>query len=132
MRAHVRRGDAEETRQNGRLVFSVKVEQPEYVEPEPYAKLGNELQDHQPDGVWNISDAISSLPSIDPQAYFTTSGEAVKKADKLVRDFYSAAVFARSFRDKLQKARGPAKYLETQRENHMLVVKRKSPRKKKV
>lgn len=130
MRMHVRKEEAIEEKANGKLHFRSATENV-YVEPEPYAKLGNEALQHQPDGVWDITDSLTDLSAIDPSAYFITSGEAVKKSDKLVSDLYSLAVKARSFRNKLEKARAEAKYLETHRENGKLLVKKKSPRKKK-
>ena len=135
MRAHVRRGEAKETKHEGKLLFLPINETEEYIDPEPYAKLGHEPLSHQPDGVWDITEALQDLvedfpDGIDPINYFITSGEAVKKAEKLVGDLYSLAVSTRSFKKKLEKAKGPAKYLETQRENTKLLIKRKSPRKK--
>lgn len=130
MRAHVRRGEAKELKHKGRLVF-VKTQNGEYEEPEPYAVLGEKPADHQPDGVFDITEALNNLPAIDPKQYFITSGEAVRKADKLVSDFYSAAVRAKVFRTKLEEARASAKHLETQHDDGRLLAKRKSPRRRK-
>lgn len=130
MRSHVRNGEATESKHNDRLVFTPVSVIPEYVDPEPYVKLGDQPLAHQPDGVINITEALGKLKAIDPSGYYISSGEAVKKADKLVSDLYSLTVRARSFRDKLIEARATAVYLETQREDGMLIVKRKSPRKK--
>jgi len=47
----------------------------------------------------------------------------------LVTDLYSLSILARGFRDRLKKARGIKKFLETARENgKLLLVKAKDPR----
>ena len=84
----------------------------------------------QPKEIWEIPNISENIPAIDASSYFITSGEAVKKAEKLVKDLYSAAVRARSFRDLLVKARGPNVYLETCREDNRLLIKSKNPRKR--
>lgn len=130
MRKHVRNGEAIETEIKGKLFFE-KTGNKQYVEPEPYAHLGEDPESHQPDGAWDITNALAELGGgISPSDYFVTSGEGVKKAEKLVTDAYSLAVKARAFRDKLESARGGSRYLETQREDGRILVKRKSPRKK--
>lgn len=129
MRLHVRLKEATEVRQKKRLVFLPAKGQNGYVEPPPFALLGDEPLPGQPKEVYELPEISKFLPAIDPAAYFTTSGEAVKKADKLVKDLYSAALTAKAFRDKLIKARGEKKYLETCREDGRLLVKAKDPRK---
>jgi hypothetical protein len=130
MRSHVRAGEAIEEKKNGKLVFLAADEEGGYSEPEPYAKLGEETESHQPAGVWDMTEDLEALPSIDPKEYYITSGEATKKVEKLIADSYSLAVRARTMQKKLTTAKGSAKYLETQRENGRLLVKCKSPRKK--
>lgn len=130
MRKHVRLGEAVEVKKNGKLEFHKPGMEQIYVEPEPFAFLGQQPEPHQPDGVFDVTSALKDLPAIDPRDYYRTSGEAVKKAEKLVSDLYSAAVKARSFKDKLERSRADAKYLETQWDNLKLLVKRKYPRKK--
>jgi hypothetical protein len=130
MRAHVRKGEAEEFQQGQHLKFIPKKELETYIEQHPYAKLGEDPLPGQPKGVWQLPDIKVDIPAIDPASYFITSGEAVKKADKLVKDCYSTAVKARAFRDSLVKSRGTKKYLETARENGRLLVKVKEPRQK--
>ena len=133
MRMHVRKDEAvEETcPKTGRLIFKNPNEASKYVEMEPYAMLGEEPLKGQPKGVWEITEALNKLPTIDPRRYYITSGEAVRKAEMLTKDAYSLAVKAKSFEKALRKAREEAKYLETQRENSRLLIKKKSPRKKK-
>lgn len=135
MRSHVRKGEAQEYKQGTHLKFIPNNGQETFIEAEPYAKLGEEPLAGQPKGVWEITDYIKDLSTvtgkgINPLDYFTTSGEGVKKADKLVQDLYSLAVKARAFRDKLKKARGLKKYLETSWEARRLLVKTKEPRPK--
>ena len=124
-RMHVRNGEAIEYKRNGKLVFLSK---DNLIEQEPYAKLGDEPLPGQPAGVWYIPELSKELPKIDPTSYFVTSGEAVKKAEKLVKDAYSLAVRSKAFYKKLIKARGEKKYLETSHENGRLLCKQKSPR----
>lgn len=126
LRMHVRSGEAVEHKRDGKLVFikaGVNI-----TDTEPYAKLGNEPLPGQPKGVWELPDIKTHLPVIDPSSYFITSGEAVKKADKLVEDLYSTTAKARKFRDELRKARGTKKYLETSRDGFRHLVKAKDPR----
>ena len=129
MRSHVRRKEAIEYKRNGRLVF-LPGDGGSFYDQEPYAKLGDDPLPGQPKGVWELPDIKKELPAIDPAAYFITSGEAVKKAEKLVKDAYSLAVKARAFYKKLVKIRGERKYLETARENSRLLAKCKDPRNK--
>lgn len=130
MRAHVRKGEATEYKQGSHLKFLVAGGQETFIETEPYAQLGEEPLPGQPKGVWEITKFIHDLKDISPLGFFITSGEGVKKADKLVQDLYSLAVKARAFRDKLKKARGIKKYLETSWEASRLLVKTKEPRPK--
>lgn len=126
MRCHVRNKEAIEYKQGKKLIFM----RPDYniADHEPYAKLGNDPLPGQPKNVWEIPDIKVEMPVIDPHSYFVTSGEAVKKADRLVQDVYALAAKCRAFRDKLKKTRGAKKYLETTRENGKLLVKCKEPR----
>jgi len=130
MRKHVRKAEATEYTRNGKLVFikaGINI-----TDTEPYAKLGNEPLPGQPKDVWEIPDIKTELPAVDPHAYFVTSGEAVKKAEKLVQDCYVLTSKARAFRDKLRAARGVKKYLETSRDGERLLCKAKNPRNKEV
>jgi hypothetical protein len=130
LRAHVRKSEAVEHKRGTRLLFIPSGQQDSFIEAEPYAKLGDEPLPNQPKGVWEVPDLAKTLPAFDPASYFITSGEGCKKADKMTEDAYSLAVKCRSFRDKLYKARGSKKYLETCRENGRLLVKTKEPRPK--
>ena len=130
MRMHVRKGEAIEHKRKSALVFlkaGINI-----TDIEPYAKLGNDPLPGQPKGVWELPDIKTEFPALDPSSYFITSGEAVKKADKLVQDAYSLCTNLRTFRDRLKAARGAKKYLETAREGSpvRLVVKAKDPRNK--
>jgi hypothetical protein len=103
---------------------------PAYVDPEPYCKLGDKREPHQPEGVWElrISDFLST---INPKDYFVTSGEAVQKSKKLEQDVWEMAGRVRKLYNLLKKARGPAVYLETEWvEGGRLIIKRKNPRNK--
>ena len=131
LRSHVRKGEAREVKIKGKLVFESSKEPPRYIEPDPYAKLGETPEPPQPTGVWDITEILASLTAIDPQSYYITSGEGVRKADKLVKDLYSIAVKARAFKRKLERAKGKAKFLETCRENNRILVKQKYQRIKK-
>ena len=125
MRRHVRKEEVVEHRTQKKIIFLTYSELSNVA---PYTKLGEDPLPTQPKDVWDITPALAILKAIDPAAYFTTSGEAVKKADKLVTDLYSLTTMARSFRDKLRKSRGIKKFLETARENGKLLVKAKDPR----
>jgi len=128
MRKHVRNNEATEYQRNGKLVFikaGINI-----TDTEPYAKLGNEPLPGQPKDVWEIPDIKTELPAIDPHSYYITSGEAVKKAEKMVQDCCVLLGKARAFRDKLRAARGVKKYLETSRDNERLLCKAKNPRNK--
>ena len=114
------------------------IEQPKYVEPEPFTKLGHNPEPHQPQGVWEI-DVKGSVPHIDPIMYFKTSGDAVIKARRLESDLWKAASAARKFGNLLEKVKDKNKYLETEWisnlgssndgvTNGRLVVKTKNPR----
>lgn len=127
MRAHVRRGEAKELKRKNGLTFMRPGE--DITTKEPFAKLGEDPLPGQPKLVWELPDLKTELPAIDPASYFITSGEAVKKAEKLVKDVYALASKARAFRDKLVEARGPKKYLETARDDKRLLIKAKDPRK---
>lgn len=125
-RMHVRKGEAVEHTRNGKLVFikaGINI-----TDTEPYAKLGNDPLPGQPKEVWELPEIKTEFPEISPYKYFETSGEAVKKADKLLSDLYSLTAKVKSFRDKLKKARGPNKYLETSRDGFVCLVKSKNPR----
>jgi len=136
---HVRLKEAVEHKRNGKLLF-LRADQ-NIIDTEPYAKLGNDPLPGQPKDVWIMPDLKTYLPAIDPHSYFITSGEAVKKAEKLVKDVYALATKCRAFRDKLVKARGIKKYLETVRDPSLsnkdletssgLLIKSKNPRSRK-
>jgi hypothetical protein len=139
MRMHVRNEEATEHQRGKKLIF-LPMGTSDFIQKEPYAKLGNEPLPGQPKETWDITDELKSLKAlaenspaiIDPTAYFITSGEAVKKAEKMVSDLYSLALKAKAFKNHLKKARGTKKYLETARENNRLLVKRKDPRTPKI
>ena len=126
MRSHVKKGEVMECKRCGKLAY-VNCNN-EFLEQEPLALLGNDPIMTQPKGVWEIKDLSKDLVKIDPSSYFITSGDAVKKADKLVKDLYSLTVRAVSFKKKLEKARGSKKYLEVGWDNNRLVCKAKDPR----
>jgi len=127
-RAHVRRKEAVEFRRGNKLLFVPAGACARYIEEQPYARLGEEPLPGQPKDVWSITEALKELKAVDPAQYYVTSGEAIKKAEKLVKDAYSLAVRSKSFRDRLISARGSKKYLETSREDNHLLVKSKDPR----
>jgi hypothetical protein len=128
MRMHVRRKEATEHKHGKKLLFIPANAHVQFIENQPYAKLGEEPLPGQPKGVWDMTDVLAELKAVDPASYFITSGEAVRKAEKLVKDAYSLAVKCRSFLNKLRQSRGIRKYLETGRENGRLIVKGKDPR----
>jgi len=128
MRMHVRSKEAVEHKRNGKLIFikaGINI-----ADIEPYAKLGYDPLPGQPSDVWELPNLPTELPAIDPSSYFITSGEAVKKAEKLVQDCYHLTSLVRVFRDRLRTARGSKKYLETVRDGQKLLVKCKEKRKK--
>lgn len=127
LRSHVRKNEAIEHKSNGKLVF-IPTNSGTYFEQAPYAKLGDDPLPGQPKGVWELPDLSKEFPVLDVNAYFTTSGEAVKKAERAVKDAYSLAVKLRAFYKKLQRARGERKYLETARDSGKLLIKAKDPR----
>jgi cytosine/adenosine deaminase-related metal-dependent hydrolase len=128
MRVHVKNKELLEFNKDDKLVFMTEKEYSEHLDNYPYALIGEEQMPQQPKDIWEIPDLKESMPAIDPHSYFITSGEGVKKAEKLVKDVYSLAIKARALRDKLLKCRGKKKYLETSHENNKLIVKAKDPR----
>lgn len=130
MRAHVRRKEAIELKRNDKLVFMSNNNN--YIETEPYAKLGDEQLPGQPKDVWVMPDLDKEFPAVIPSSYFITSGEAVMKAEKLVKDSYSLAVKSKALYKKLLKAKGNKKNLETCRENGLLLIKGKNGRSRKL
>ncbi len=53
-----------------------------------------------------------NLPDISPASYFTTSGDALEKAEKLLKDCYSLARKACALRDKFKHMKGQADFIE--------------------
>jgi hypothetical protein len=98
----------------------------------PFAPGGSceERMPHQPKNVWtlDVENFHENLKLIDPKAYFITSGEAVKKAEKLCSDLKDALQVAKKLVTILKALKSDAKYLETQRDNDMLLLKQKNPR----
>jgi len=128
MRMHVRRDEVIELKRGKKCVFISKDALVSLLDKEPYALLGEEPLPRQPKDVWDITSALKELKAVNPNEYYITSGEAVKKAEKLVKDAYSLAVKSKAFLKKLQNARGKKKFLETSREENRLLVKSKNPR----
>lgn len=128
MRVHVKNGEVREIRRGKGIIFEDTKIPLVYIPPEPYAVLGEEPISPQPKDCWDITKIIRDFKSIKAEDYYITSGEGVRKAEVLVKDLYSAAVKARSLKNKLIKARGKAKYLEVCRENGRILVKRKFQR----
>jgi hypothetical protein len=130
MRMHVRKQEAVEFKRGKKLLFIPVDSLSSLIEEYPFAKLAEDPLPGQPKGVWDMTEALTNLEVLDPNSYFVTSGEAVKKGEKLVKDAYSLAVKCRSFLNKLKKCRGKKKFLETAREDGRLLVKGKDPRSK--
>jgi hypothetical protein len=83
-----------------------------------------------PKGVWELKFELfsESLKVIDPKAYFITSGEAIRKTERLCEDFAAALHASGELLIALKHLKGSAKYLETQWENDRLLLKQKNPR----
>lgn len=94
------------------------------------AKQCQQRDPSHPQGVWclDIMNFHNQLKLIDPKAYFITSGEAVIKAQKLCSDLESACKITKKLVYILKAMRGGSKYLETQWENGMLLLKTKNQR----
>jgi hypothetical protein len=111
-----------------------------YAQGEPYAKvvykpfakgdLCQEREPHQPKNVWqiDIDNFNEALKVIDPRAYFTTSGEAVRKAERLHEDLKAMLAVVGRMKKIFVALKADAKYLETQWENERLLLKQKNPR----
>ena len=99
---------------------------PDHLDREPY----QERLPHQPKGVWHLDLECfhESLKVIDPKAYFITSGEAVRKTERLCEDLRNALQAAELLQIVLKSLKGSAKYLETQWESNRLLLKQKNPR----
>jgi len=82
----------------------------------------------QPKDIWDATDFLNKLPSINPRDYFVTSGEAIQKAIKLHGDAKNLVNKAKSFLNELNRAKGKKKYLESSWEDNKLLVKAKNPR----
>jgi hypothetical protein len=134
MRMHVRKNEAIELKQNGKLIFM----KPgiDILDTEPYAKFNQKFMPldplpGQPKDTWLLPNIKEILPAIDPSSYFITSGEAVKKSEKLVKDVFALSNHCRQLRDGLRKARGIKKYLELNHDGGYVLVRGKDPRIKK-
>lgn len=104
------------------------MENKSYQEPQLYCKIGQRRQEHQPEDIFELA-IMDFLKAIDPKMYFVTSGEAVQKARKLEEDLKYQATQARKLRILLEKAKGPAKWFETEwNSSGQLILKRKWPR----
>ena len=111
-----------------------------YAQGEPYAKvvykpfakgeLCQERAPHQPKAVWqvDIENFHEALKTIDPRTYFTTSGEAVRKTERLYEDLKGAMSVVNRMLTIFKALKADAKYLETQWENERLLLKQKNPR----
>jgi hypothetical protein len=99
---------------------------PDHLDREPYQRR----QSHHPKGVWqlDICEFHQSLKVIDPKAYFITSGEAVRKTERLCEDLRDALHAASHLLVVLKTLKKDAKYLETQWESNRLLLKQKNPR----
>ena len=99
---------------------------PHHLNAVPY----EDREPHQPKGVWELSidDFHEHLKLIDPKAYFITSGEAIRKTERLCADLHDALNGAKCLLRALKAVKGKAKYLETQWEDNRLLLKQKNPR----
>lgn len=94
------------------------------IPPSEYAKIGHDIiRGQQINNRWEI-DGLDKLKVIDPASYFATNGEAVEKANQLVKDAYSLAQYCSALLRKLRKTRADADYLETKRDAGKLLVRR--------
>jgi hypothetical protein len=95
-------------------------------EKEKYAVLGNEPIPGQPKKVFLVP--IEDYSSIDPKAYFVTTGEATVKIDVLIEDLQNMVRHAKNLKKELIKTKGESDYLETCWEDGDLLVKKKEKR----
>jgi len=129
MRMHVRNGKLVELKRGNKLLFMTKEELTKLIEMEPYCVLGYESMLKQPKDVWDATESLRQLCPINPRDYYTTSGEAIQKTQKLIDDTKKLLLETKSFLNKLIKSKGQKKYLESSWDDNKLLVKAKNPRK---
>lgn len=117
MRMHVRNDEMVEFKTKRGLEFLTNKQ---IRELPPYAVFPEEPKAGQPKGIWELR---LNLPAVDPAAYFTSSGEAAQKADKLVSDLFSVCMSARYLRDCLRRIRGKHDFLQCTWDNGRLVLR---------
>ena len=99
----------------------------EYVDLPKFPILGHAPKEGQFDNGWVVPQ--EELQVFDPRKYFATSGEAVAKSEKMLKDAWLYVGKLQSFANKLKKAKGAAKYLEVAWQGGgTLVVQAKNPR----
>ncbi|MDP1711937.1 MAG: hypothetical protein Q8K86_05720 [Candidatus Nanopelagicaceae bacterium] len=92
-----------------------------------YPYLNEKPIEDQLENGWIIK--AEDLESFHPKSYFITSGEAVAKAEKMVKDAWAFTGRLNKLLNQLKKAKGKAKYLETCHIGDGLAVLAKNPRK---
>ena len=99
----------------------------------PYARVtakGENRRLYQPKKVWEFK-PLEFLEAIDPNDYFSTTGEAIIKMRKLEKDLFVMAGQARKIGNIIQKLKGEHVYMETCWTDGRLLLKAKNPRKNK-
>jgi len=71
---------------------------------------------------------LDELKTLDPRSYFVTSGEAVRKAEKLEKDVWALVSQCKKLVYRLKKARGESEYLEVTHEDGHIICRRKDRR----
>lgn len=87
----------------------------------------NPLSGRNEECTLDISQFIT-IPEIIPYNYYITSGEAVNKAEQLIKDLQEALKGAKNLYRYLTELRGDNKYLETELQDKTIVLKVKNPR----
>lgn len=103
----------------------------------PFAMIINDLSNpenrhpnHKKD-VWELCINNFGLKTIDPNKYFITTGEAIRKTERLVEDYIEMVNKAKRLLAVLEKVKGNNEYLETRHQESTLIVLAKNSRKKK-
>jgi len=93
---------------------------------ERFATIGETPGSHQSKKTFIFP--VDKLPSIIPKEYYITTGEAIVKMDYLIKQTEKLLNELYNVREKLNKTKGKAKWLETCWEGGVLLVKKKDAR----
>lgn len=80
-----------------------------------------------PKGVWKLTPSLW-VKQVNPSDFYETSGEAIEKAEALIKELQQQLCGAKNLHRVLVQARGQNKYLESERDHNEVILKIKNPR----